>query len=515
MKERMPCFREYIVGPFVVLLVKGTHVILLACLGVLVLTAGAWAGRVTVSDAQVVATNWISLIIHYRGDWGGSPTAQVQEVQEFKRGNRMLGYLCKVSPEGYVIVSLVRGLSPVTDFSWEGELDPDVDEGLTDLIKDGLERTLNAVEKEVGPIDKAKAEDLRRVVGTSDENTWLLLASEPGYFKANLDYTQPLTNYQAGEELLTSRWHQFSPFNIFCPTPPAGSTCELNNCTVGCVGLSACEIMRHWAWPPRGTVPPYDHPAYNWAQMPDTANDSSPLSQKIALAELCYEVGVAIQSDYCIEGGCATSSNFTNVKHGIENYFYYANTSVELFRKNYPPDGVTWFNMIKQELNLNRPVQYSYPGHAIVADGWMEIYPGPQRWLHLCYGFPGGGNTDWHKLEEIPGGGPTTDSMLVHIYPAPALGSSISGVYAVPSFPYRYFDRDCSATYAVFRAGHQLQFLHNITVQGSSYSSESRITFYGSPSLNTRLFSRGDPSKGIRTYNGAVQLRTNGGIKFY
>jgi len=472
------------------------------------------AKTVNKQQALQVANNWITFIIHNKGHWGGSAGARVAEIQELKRDKRLLGYFCRVEPQGYIVVSLLKELSPITDFSSDSDLDPKSDEGMAKLIKDCIERVHEGIEKQAGPIESATTKQLEEILSANYRDSWSQLEKDSAVFTSGLETGVIIMNYQQGEELLTSRWHQLSPYYLYCPAPPTGSGCTEPHCVVGCVGLSACEIMRYWAWPPYGTIDPYDN-LYQWKNMPDMATDSSPLVQKLAVAELCYEVAVAILSDFCIAGGCATSSNFTNVKNAIENYFHYANTSVELFRKDLPPDGVNWFNIIKQELNLNRPVQYSYPGHAIVADGWMEIDPGPERWLHLCYGWPGGGNTDWHKLEEIPGGGPTTDVILVHIYPAPALGSFVSGVYPLPSFPYRYFDRDCSATYAVFQAGHQLQFLQNITVRGSDYSSESRITFYGSPSLNTRLFSRGDPSKGVSIYKGAVLLKTNGGIKFY
>jgi len=468
------------------------------------------AKTVDKNQALHVANNWITFIIYNKGHWGGSAEAGVAEIQELKRDKRILGYFCRVEPQGYIVVSLLKELSPVTDFSSDSYLDPKSEEGMAKLIKDCIERVHEGIEKQAGPIESATTKQLKGILSASYTDSWSQLEKDSAVFKSELETGVIIMNYQEGEELLTSRWHQFSPYYLYCPAPPPGSGCTEPHCTVGCVGLSACEIMRYWAWPPYGTTAPYND-LYQWKNMPDKATDSSPSEQKFAVAELCYEVAVAILSDFCIAGGCATSSNFTNVKNANENYFRYANGSSEILRANY--DEATWFSIIKQQLNVNRPVQYAIPGHAIVVDGWMEVDPGPERFVHVVYGWRNAANTGWHLLDEIPGGNPTI-SMLRNIVPAPALGSSISGVYPLPSFPYRYFDRDCSATYAVFQAGHQLQFLQNITVRGSASSSESRITFYGSPSLNTRLFSRGDPSKGIRISNGAVKLKSNGSIKF-
>jgi hypothetical protein len=462
---------------------------------------------VTTEEALVVANNWINLVIHKRGDWGGSSSAAVREIKPLKRGGRKLGYFCQVSPQGYIVLSSLKELSPVTDFSYESNLDSEIDEGMADLIKGCIERNLNAIEKQAGPIEKATTEQLQRIIPIPHRESWQNLTVEPAEFEESLGSIEPLADYQKGQELLTSRWHQWYPYNMWCPTPPVGSGCTENNCTVGCVGLSACEIMRHWNWPPYGTVAPYSN-QYAWWNMPDKAYSNSPVSVKIAVAELCSEVADAILSDYCIAGGCATSSNFTRVKNAIESYFRYATASPELFRVNYTNEA--WFNIIKAQLNMNRPVQYSYPGHAIVADGWDEVYPGPDRFLHLCYGFADEGNTAWHLLEAIPGGGETTDVIMIDIYPAPSMGPSFSGIYPAPSFPYRYFDRDCSSSYAIFQAGHKLQFLPNITVR-----STGTIKFQGSSTSENRLFTRGDTSNGIRLNNGGISLYTNGNLKLY
>jgi hypothetical protein len=99
---------------------------------------------------------------------------------------------------------------------------------------------------------------------------------------------------------------------------------------------------------------------------------------------------------------------------------------------------------------------------------------------------------------------------MINIRPAPALGPTLSGVYAVPSFPYRYFDRDCTSSYAIFQAGHKLQFLPNITVR-----STGTIKFQGSSTSENRLFTRGDTSNGIRLNNGGISLYNKGNLKLY
>lgn len=454
-------------------------------------------------QALQAANNWISFIIHNKGNWGGSADAKVAEIKELKRGKRVLGYFCRVEPKGYIVISLLEELRPIADFSYDSDLDPESEEGMAKFIKDSVQSVHEGIEKKAGPIESATTQRLEEILFANYKDCWSQLEKNSATFKSELESGITPMHYQEGDELLTSRWHQFSPYYLLCPAPPSGSSCTEPHCCVGCVGLSASEIMRYWAWPPYGTVAPYNN-SYQWKNMPDIATDSSPSEQKSAVSELCYEVATAALSTFCGGGDCGTGSNFTNVKNAIANYFRYASGSAEILRTDY--DEASWFAIIKNQNNMNRPVQYAIPGHAIVVDGWMEVDPGPQRFVHVVYGWRNAGNTGWYLLGEIPGEDPAI-SMLINIVPAPLLGSSVNGVYSVPSFPYRYFDRDCSSTNAVFQAGHQLQLLHKITVNGL-------ITFYGTSTLNTRLYSRGDTSKGVRIYNGGVKLLTNGGIKF-
>ena len=126
--------------------------------------------------------------------------------------------------------------------------------------------------------------------------------------------------------------------------------------------------------------------------------------------------------------------------------------------------------------------------------------------------FPDGNNTGY-TLDALRLGDRRKEKMLESIYPAQALGHSLSGTYARKSFPYRYFDRDATGDSTTFEAGQNLQFLPDITVTCTSATGNS-IRFEGSSSQNTRLFTRGDRTKGIRIYDGSVKLNRYGSVQF-
>ena len=86
---------------------------LITCLVLTLLVLPVSAQPVTADDARSVAQNWVALTIRQQGDWGGSPTAQIGEIREFRQGDRLIGYFCPVSPQGFLVISLRRELAPV------------------------------------------------------------------------------------------------------------------------------------------------------------------------------------------------------------------------------------------------------------------------------------------------------------------------------------------------------------------------------------------------------------------
>ena len=285
---------------------------------------------------------------------------------------------------------------------------------------------------------------------------------------------------------------------------------ELIEATVATAGA---QIMRYWNWPPNGVGTPYND-WIDWANMPDDfAGCDWNQTQVDAVAELCHKVGIAVGMDYGCIGSGATTSDMEGV---YENYYRYSTLCTRRSRNDYTQVG--WFNLLKDQFNLNRPVQYRVTQHSIVGDGWQETVLAPPHILreyHMNYGGEGPGSDTWYTLDGLPLGGIDEEYALINIHPACALGSWLSGGYEPPSFPYRYFDRDATGDNAVFNAGHYLQFLPSITVTCTS-TTGGKIEFRGLSTENSHLFTRGDElSTGINIYNGHVYLYQGGSIKFH
>ncbi len=478
---------------------------LTTCLSLLILTSSVQAEMVTRDEALTVAKNWVTLIIHQEGDWGGSETAEVKEIQEFKRGERVIGYFCRVKPRGFIVISLRKELAPVKAYSAISELNPESEEGMADLIKAGIERVLNAIEKQLGPIELARTQDVQSVLEVNHRPTWEKLERDVKTFEAGLESGVIEMGYEPGTWLLTSNWHQGEPYNWDCPSDDG---CD--HCKVGCVALAGAQIMRYWNWPP------CKYPFtvwYDWPNMPDTLTTSSPQVQTNAVAKLCYEVGHAAATDYgCNESTawCGDCPGCRDMVEVYEEHFYYSDGAYFDLRAG--ESSADWFDKIKNNLNNNRPLQYctatvDFPGiagHSMVCDGWKTV--GSSLYCHM-----NDGSLAWLDMTDLPG----AEGMIRGIKPDCSLGSSLSGSYVPPSFPYRYFDQDATGSNADFGSGHKLQFLPGVKVTCTS-TTGGKIEFRGTSAYNTYLFTRGDLSNGIRILNSSkIHLYQNGSIKLH
>jgi hypothetical protein len=486
--------------------------ILVALLLVAGLTMQVWAKTATTNEALTVANNWISVIIQEKGGWGDANTAYVGDIQEFRRGRRMIGFFCNVKPRGCIVISLRRELAPVKAYSVRSNLDPKCEEGMVDLIKGRMEKILDTIEQLVGPVQTARTEDVSNITEIDYRSVWAELEGDISTVEWNLGSDKGdigTENYHEGDFLLTTVWHQGDPFNRNCPTPPVGDDCT-TRCLVGCVATAGAQIMRYWHWPPFGSGIPYND-TYDWPNMPNTLTATSPVAQINAVAELCHEIGIAVGMDYCGGSECQSSVPTYDMEGVYENNYRYSSLCSIRNRTSYTP--VDWFNLLKIDLNENRPIQYRIKNHSIVADGWQEIGSGPTRQYHMNYGWgrscsdPNGCNT-WYTLDALHqvGGTVIDEYMLVNIIPLTSVRGTIAGNYPREAFNYRYFDQDASGSSATFESDQNLQFLPNIVV-----SSTGTIKFGG----NSRFFTRGDTSRGIRTDSGGISMYSGGQMTLY
>ena len=207
--------------------------------------------------------------------------------------------------------------------------------------------------------------------------------------------------------LIQTQWDQVSPYNMLCPS----------NSVTGCVATAMAQVMKYWNYPAHGigshSYTPYSHPEYgeqfadfqstnyDWNNMLNTYSGSSTYIQKLAVATLMYHCGVSVDMNYSPNGSGAGNAI---VAEALKTYFNYSSDVVYHGRSDY--DDNTWINMLKADLNLNRPIWYcgsgSGGGHAFVFDGYNN-----NNYFHVNWGW-GGYCDEYYSINNMnPGPGGT------------------------------------------------------------------------------------------------------------
>jgi hypothetical protein len=205
--------------------------------------------------------------------------------------------------------------------------------------------------------------------------------------------------------LIQTTWDQDNPYNLYCP----------DNSMTGCVATAMAQIMNFWQYPIHGmgihSYIPVSHPEYgtltgnfnetyyDWANMADSYSSSSTTTQKQAVATLMHHCGISVEMDYDPSSSGAASSS---VPSALSNYFGYSNDMQFIYKESYTDD--QWKNLLKTELNANRPVYYSGRhsggGHAFVCDGYDT-----DNYFHFNWGWSGYQDGYWAIGALNPGSG--------------------------------------------------------------------------------------------------------------
>ena len=194
-------------------------------------------------------------------------------------------------------------------------------------------------------------------------------------------------------------WGQDFPFNEMCPTYYSGGQ-DLHY-YVGCVATAATQIMRYYRYPQQGTgsksyvfkgqtlSADFGNTTYDWDNMlAFYPSDGVSQEQIDAAATLAYHLGVSVEMEYAENGSGALSML---VPHALKTYFGY-DKATTMRRRNFY-SATEWLELIKHELDNNRPVYYGATsdsglgGHAFVCDGYDS-----EGYVHINWGWYGMSN---------------------------------------------------------------------------------------------------------------------------
>ncbi len=190
--------------------------------------------------------------------------------------------------------------------------------------------------------------------------------------------TSEIQKSAAVDPLVTTRWDQGNPYNAACPSSFFGGTA-----VTGCVATAMAQIMKYHNHPPQGEgyhsynssqygtlSADFGSTSYGWGSMSNQPSSSSP-----SIATLMYHCGVSVNMNYSPQssGAYVIESDAQNCSEkAMKEYFGYDASTVDgVRRQSY--SNTQWTNLIRSELEGNRPVLYAGfgngGGHAFVCDG--------------------------------------------------------------------------------------------------------------------------------------------------
>jgi hypothetical protein len=380
------------------------------------------------SEADNVAANWVTYIVGERGTWAGVSDPRIGDSQEIIVSDTLLGWYFSVEPRGHVIVPALMELPPVKLYSDEYDLNMQDTGGPARLIREILQDRTRKFSNEYGTLEAAQPKTGNLLFDPVNRKEWEKFSASKREFHTgyNSNKMEPLT--EVGP-LLTTAWDQNGPYNLLCPLGYGG------RCVVGCVATAAAQVLRYYMYPEEGfgshcyewdgdqscsgstdgeTLCADFSDPYAWSDMPDDCDSGCTQDEKDALAELCYEVGVAFEMDY---GRCGSGAYTSWAVSVFPTFFGYSGLANRQDRHIHTAS--SWFQMIQTEVNAGRPMLYSFygttAGHALVCDGWRDT--GGQNQYHMNYGW-GGPYTGWYTIDNMYGSvDPDDESLIRNLMP--------------------------------------------------------------------------------------------------
>jgi len=372
-----------------------------------IIPTAAHAERASSAEATMVSQNWLSYIVHQKGNWASDAEPKIDRVEEIVEEGVMVGYLYHIDPVGYIVVPLLKELAPVKVTSEEYDLNIDDEDGMAALTREMLLDGVRAFEAQFGDIDAAQPSTGDVPFGREYRAQWDRYAVSNAEFETALKAGQRDTLVSVGP-IMSAHWHQGYPYNMYCPMGDGG------RCVVGCVATATAMILHHHQWPPFGidSVRYYwrgdqscggDTPdqwlvahvddEYDWPNIPDHAPSSATDEVKAAVAELNYEVAVAYWMYF---GRCGSGSYVTHGHRVFPEVFRYRDSVVQTDRP-----GITaqqWFEACHEDLDRGLPITYRITRHNIVLDGY-RIADGINQ-QHFNYGWNSSHST-WYTVDYL------------------------------------------------------------------------------------------------------------------
>jgi hypothetical protein len=170
-------------------------------------------------------------------------------------------------------------------------------------------------------------------------------------------------------------------YNQYCP----GTIChDCGNTPAGCGAVAMGQIMWYWQWPKTSS-----YRTYNWMEMPVRLRTGA-TQVGYDIATLLDDCGDACNTMYTCSGSAAL---IDNIEDAFDETFAYKGVKVH-YRDDWETY-LSWENLIKSEIDNNRPVLY-YGDKSLVTNGHYFVIDGYESTdyysFHINFGHKGSYN---------------------------------------------------------------------------------------------------------------------------
>lgn len=282
----------------------------------------------------------------------------IKKTKLFDYNNHKSYYVVNFNPTGHVVMSAYKFYEPILSYSL-----------LHNFSFDPNNFFLNAYDYIIDSLYNNKIEN------TKYSLKWEFLETEKLGKKDTRD-----------DYLLTTLWGQNSNNENLCGNNedpnygaynkfvPKMGKCGCGHCTAGCGSLAMAQFIRFWEYPPYSRKR-----IYNYNLMPNELIGVSAPEQIDEIAHLISDCGKFCDMVYCVafNEDCASLTTLDKIKGAFKRPLNYSHDIEKKKYKNYDTDEA-WFNMLREELDFNRPIIYRgnktnnsvKKGHVFICDGY-------------------------------------------------------------------------------------------------------------------------------------------------
>ena len=318
---------------------------------------------------------------------------------------------------GFVVTSADTTLEPVVAFSSAGDFSEDDRGPLWALLCSDLDA---AAPKAASRVRFAAAPSVA-------EEKWAKLLTPKPLSRLRLAAARESVSDVRIAPLLKTTWGQTTAGGRDCYnllTPKCYYT--------GCVATAGAQIMRYFEWP-QNPIAAFTNAyctvdgtrvaltgeggLYDWAKMPLHPDGATTDAERLAIARLMRDLGVACGMDYESNGSAVGSYM---LQRAWTTVFGYASAQVYTLSGDLPLESVK--RALISNLDARLPVELGITGanggHAIVGDGYG--YSDGTLYFHFNFGWEGSSDA-WYAPPQMSAGGysfTAVSTLVYNIFPA-------------------------------------------------------------------------------------------------